>query len=58
MTNPDLMRAYAEAAIDYFDSHPGAMCYSLSPSDSAGWCTCSRCRKQYEDEHRQRQGER
>jgi len=47
-TNPGLVRAYADAAIRYFDRHPEATCYSLSPSDSAGYCECEKCSALYE----------
>lgn len=47
-TNPELVRAYADAAIAYFDRNPEATCYSLSPSDSAGYCECKRCTELYE----------
>ncbi len=48
MTNPELVRAYADATIAYFDRNPNATCYSLSPSDSAGYCECEQCTKFYE----------
>jgi hypothetical protein len=48
VTNPGLVSAYADAVIDYFDQHPDATCYSLSPSDSAGYCECARCSALYE----------
>lgn len=47
-TNPGLVRAYADAIIAYFDRNPNATCYSLSPSDSAGYCECEQCTKLYE----------
>ena len=47
-TNPELVRAYADATIAYFDRHPQATCYSLSPSDSAGYCECPNCSALYE----------
>ena len=47
-TNPGLIRAFADATIAYFDRNPNATCYSLSPSDSAGYCECERCRELYE----------
>ena len=47
-TNPGLVRAYADAAIAHFDRHPQAACYSLSPSDSAGYCECEKCSALYE----------
>jgi len=47
-TNPGLVGAYANATIAYFDQHPRATCYSLSPSDSAGYCECEQCSALYE----------
>ncbi|QDU90339.1 hypothetical protein Pla175_37430 [Pirellulimonas nuda] len=47
-TNPGLIRAYADAAIAYFDAHPDESSYSLSPSDSAGYCECEQCAALYE----------
>jgi hypothetical protein len=47
-TNPGLVSAFADAAITYFDQHPDATCYSLSPSDSAGYCECEDCSALYE----------
>ena len=47
-TNAGMIRAYADAAIDYFDRNPDATCYSLSPSDSAGYCECEKCTALYE----------
>ena len=47
-TNSDMVRAYADATIAYFDRNPKATCYSLSPSDSAGYCECARCTELYE----------
>ena len=48
VTNPGLVHAYADATIAYFDRNPDATCYSLSPSDSAGYCECERCSALYE----------
>ena len=47
-TDPGLVQAFADAVIRYFDRHPAATCYSLSPSDSAGYCECERCSALYE----------
>jgi len=47
-TNPGVVRAYADATIAYFDRNPDATCYSLSPSDSAGYCECEKCPALYE----------
>jgi hypothetical protein len=48
VTNDGLVRAFAERTIKYFDENPGATCYSLSPTDSAGWCECANCKALYE----------
>ena len=48
ITNAGLVRAFAEVAVRYFDEHPTASCFSLSPADSAGWCECAQCRTLYE----------
>jgi hypothetical protein len=48
ITNPGLIRAFADVAVRHFDEHPTASCYSLSPADSAGWCECANCRALYE----------
>ncbi len=47
-TNPELIREFANVAIRYFDRRPEVSCFSLSPSDSAGWCECEDCRALYE----------
>jgi hypothetical protein len=47
-TNEGLIEAFAARAIRYFDENPEATCYSLSPSDGSGWCTCANCRALYE----------
>ncbi len=47
-TNQELVRAFAEAAIGHFDAYPQTSCFSLSPSDSMGWCECSECSALYE----------
>lgn len=48
ITNPGLIRAFADAAMAYFDARPEATCFSLSPADSAGWCECPECTALYE----------
>ena len=48
VTNPGMIRAFADAAIAHFDANPASMCFSLSPSDSAGWCECAGCTALYE----------
>ncbi|MEI6503659.1 MAG: DUF4838 domain-containing protein, partial [Armatimonadota bacterium] len=47
-TSEGLVRAFADGAIKYFDGAPQATCYSLSPTDSAGWCECASCKALYE----------
>jgi len=47
-SSDSLIREFSDRAIKYFDKHPGATCYSLSPSDSAGWCQCAECKALYE----------
>lgn len=47
-TSEGLVRAFAEAAIRHFDANPQSSCFSLSPSDSGGWCECSECTARYE----------
>ena len=49
-TNEGLIRAFADAAIRHFDESPSSTCYSLSPSDSAGWCECPRCSALHEQD--------
>lgn len=48
LSNPGLIEGFAQRAIEYFDANPAATCYSLSPSDSAGWCRCPDCEALYE----------
>ncbi len=47
-TNQEMVREFADVAIRYFDENPAASCFSLSPSDSAGWCECEPCSALYE----------
>ena len=47
-TNEGLVQAFADAAIRFFDERPETSCFSLSPSDSAGWCECEKCTALYE----------
>jgi hypothetical protein len=47
-TNKGLIREFADTAIRFFDERPQASCFSLSPSDSAGWCECEECSALYE----------
>ncbi len=48
LTNEGLINAFAQAAIAHFDENPQSTSFSLSPSDSAGWCTCPDCEEFYE----------
>lgn len=48
VTNQGLIEAFARAAIEHFDANPQATCFSISPSDSAGWCQCANCKALYE----------
>lgn len=50
LTNPGLIRAFADRVVEYFDENPTSTCYSLSPSDSGGWCQCPACRALYEED--------
>ncbi|MEA3401040.1 MAG: DUF4838 domain-containing protein [Armatimonadota bacterium] len=50
LTNPGLIEAFAQRIIDHFDAHPDSTSYSLSPSDSAGWCQCPDCTALYEED--------
>jgi len=47
-TSEGLIQAFAARAIKYFGENPEATCYSLSPSDGGGWCTCAACQALYE----------
>ncbi len=48
VTNEAMMDAFAANAVAYFQGDPARSCYSLSPSDSAGWCECADCTRLYE----------
>ncbi len=48
LSNQGLIEAFGQRAIAYFDENPNATSYSLSPSDSAGWCQCPECQAMYE----------
>ncbi|MBP5638907.1 MAG: DUF4838 domain-containing protein [Victivallales bacterium] len=48
MTNRSTIERYAQAAEDYFKSHPNSTCFSLSPNDGNNWCDCPECSKYYE----------
>ncbi len=47
-SNPDVIKFHAEAAIKFFDRNPQKKGYSLSPTDSAGYCQCAKCLAQDE----------
>ncbi|MGI5820195.1 MAG: DUF4838 domain-containing protein [Armatimonadota bacterium] len=48
LSNPELIDAFAQRAIEYFDERPDEVTFSLSPSDSGGWCRCPDCEAMYE----------
>jgi len=43
-SNPAVVEAFARAAMAWFEKNPGAGTFSLSPTDSGGWCECKACR--------------
>lgn len=43
-THPQVIELFAQAAIDYFNTHPQRDMFSLSPNDGSGFCTCATCR--------------
>lgn len=43
-TNPAVIKMHADAAIKYFDMNPNARAFSLSPTDSRGYCECENCK--------------
>ena len=44
MTNDDVIRLCAEAALQYFEENPDAVCFSLGMNDLGGYCECAKCR--------------
>lgn len=50
LTNTDMCAAFAEAAIKWFRANPSGTTFSLSPSDSSGWCECAKCSALYEED--------
>jgi len=44
-TNPGLIQAFAEGAVEWFAQNPNQRFISISPSDGAGWCECPECEK-------------
>jgi hypothetical protein len=43
-SNPEVIEYYANWLIDYFEKHPQQKSQSLSPTDSAGYCECAKCK--------------
>jgi len=43
-TNAEVIELFAQAAIDYFHTHPERDMFSVSPNDGSGFCTCAKCR--------------
>ena len=43
-TNPDVIRIFAETAVDYFRKHPDEPMFSISWNDGGVFCECDRCR--------------
>ncbi|OGV69217.1 MAG: hypothetical protein A3K19_23370 [Lentisphaerae bacterium RIFOXYB12_FULL_65_16] len=43
-TNPDVIRIFAETAIDGFQKHPDDPMFSISWNDGGGFCECDKCR--------------
>lgn len=43
-TNAEVIEVFAQAAIDYFGTHPARDMFSLSPNDGSGFCTCTKCK--------------
>ncbi len=48
LSNQGLIEAFGQRAIEHFDANPASTSYSLSPSDSAGYCLCPDCEALYE----------
>lgn len=44
LSNPDLVKMFADAAIAAFDKKPDLKAFSLSPNDTKGWCQCEKCK--------------
>jgi len=44
-SNPDVVKASADAARAYFKAHPEAPLFSISPNDGSGFCECDRCQR-------------
>jgi len=43
-THPDVLKRTVAAARQYFDEHPNAPSFSLSPADNMSFCQCDTCR--------------
>ena len=43
-TNPDVIRIFAETAIEHFRKHPDDPMFSISWNDGGVFCQCDRCR--------------
>jgi len=50
ITNPELIRLFADRMIASFDRSPEVYTLSISPSDGRGWCECPNCRALYEED--------
>lgn len=48
ITNESTIQRVADCAIAHFDKYPQSSVFSLSPTDSDGWCDCPRCSALYE----------
>ena len=44
-TNPGLVQAFADGAVEWLERNPTQRFISVSPSDGGGWCECEECRK-------------
>jgi len=42
-TNPEVVRIFAEACLQYFRDHPDRTMCSVSPNDGSGFCRCQQC---------------
>jgi hypothetical protein len=50
LTNPDVLRIATATVLDWMNRHPEADFYSVSATDSEGWCECENCRRVEEEE--------
>ncbi len=44
-SNPEVVKLFVKACIDFFTAHPDFAMYSISPNDGGGYCECDECRK-------------